>query len=328
MTDDERVAKGRELAGRLLAGAPPGRRLPPSSCARRWPTCSATCGRARTSSCEQRSLITCTVLVALGREPEQRLHFRGARNLGIERATLEAMINHVAYYAGLAGGRQRDAHARRGVGGDGRPGRPRLTWTARPIVDRVLRLGRARRGSQRSTAPSTIDGALRRRARRAALRRGSPWTCPAGTRADAEGYVERLRELVARRRRRRRGMGRAGARRPRRARRAPGRRRPGGRWTSTSCTSRGAHRGRGVARRLVAMLAAQAAAAGATRALHLGDADAQHRRRLPPHRRPPRRPAGPGAAAPASPTTSTCCCRCEAARSRRRRRQRGARRGS
>ena len=49
---------------------------------------------------EQRSLVTCTVLVALGREPEQRLHFRGARNLGIERATLEAMINHVAYYAG------------------------------------------------------------------------------------------------------------------------------------------------------------------------------------------------------------------------------------
>lgn len=48
----------------------------------------------------QRSLITCAVLVALGRESEQYLHFRGARNLGIERSTLEAMLTHVAHYAG------------------------------------------------------------------------------------------------------------------------------------------------------------------------------------------------------------------------------------
>ena len=45
-------------------------------------------------------MITCSVLTALGRENEQRLHFRGTRNLGIERTTLEAAINHVAYYAG------------------------------------------------------------------------------------------------------------------------------------------------------------------------------------------------------------------------------------
>ncbi len=48
----------------------------------------------------ERSLITCTVLVALGREPEQRLHFRGARNLGIPREKLEEVITHVAHYAG------------------------------------------------------------------------------------------------------------------------------------------------------------------------------------------------------------------------------------
>ena len=29
-----------------------------------------------------------------------RLHFRGARNLGIERSKIEAMITHVAHYAG------------------------------------------------------------------------------------------------------------------------------------------------------------------------------------------------------------------------------------
>ena len=48
----------------------------------------------------ERSLVTCTVLVALGRENEQRLHFRGARNLGIPREKLEELITHVAHYAG------------------------------------------------------------------------------------------------------------------------------------------------------------------------------------------------------------------------------------
>src|SRR5262245_66696186 len=49
---------------------------------------------------EERSLATCAVLVALARESEQRLHFRGARNLGIPRPKLEELITHVAHYAG------------------------------------------------------------------------------------------------------------------------------------------------------------------------------------------------------------------------------------
>ena len=51
-------------------------------------------------SLDQRSLITCTILVALNREAEQRIHFRGARNLGVEREALEGMIVHAAHYAG------------------------------------------------------------------------------------------------------------------------------------------------------------------------------------------------------------------------------------
>src|SRR5262245_55465899 len=47
----------------------------------------------------ERSLITCATLVALGRTNEQRLHFIGARNLGIPRAKIEEMITHVAHYA-------------------------------------------------------------------------------------------------------------------------------------------------------------------------------------------------------------------------------------
>ena len=48
----------------------------------------------------ERSLLTCAMLVALNREAEQRLHFVGARNLGISRARMEAMITHAAHYAG------------------------------------------------------------------------------------------------------------------------------------------------------------------------------------------------------------------------------------
>ncbi|MEO0465658.1 MAG: carboxymuconolactone decarboxylase family protein [Pseudomonadota bacterium] len=49
---------------------------------------------------QQRSMITCVSLVALNREAEQRIHFTGAKNLGIPRAQIEAMITHVAHYAG------------------------------------------------------------------------------------------------------------------------------------------------------------------------------------------------------------------------------------
>lgn len=49
---------------------------------------------------EERSLATLAVLVALGREAEQKIHFRGARNLGISRAKLEELLMHVAHYAG------------------------------------------------------------------------------------------------------------------------------------------------------------------------------------------------------------------------------------
>lgn len=49
---------------------------------------------------QQRSLVTLTALIALNREHELVLHFRGARNLGIARQTIEEVILHVAHYAG------------------------------------------------------------------------------------------------------------------------------------------------------------------------------------------------------------------------------------
>ena len=49
---------------------------------------------------EERSLVTCAVLTALAREPEQKVHFTGAKNLGIPREKLEEMITHIAHYSG------------------------------------------------------------------------------------------------------------------------------------------------------------------------------------------------------------------------------------
>lgn len=48
----------------------------------------------------ERSLLTCAMLVVLNREVEMRIHFTGARNLGVERKKLEEMIIHAAHYAG------------------------------------------------------------------------------------------------------------------------------------------------------------------------------------------------------------------------------------
>jgi 4-carboxymuconolactone decarboxylase len=100
MTDDERLALGRQLMGQLFAGAPAGRRLPPEMARHTTVHLFGDLWQGEDLTLQERSLITCTVLVALGRENEQRLHFRGARNLGIERAKLEAMMTHVAHYAG------------------------------------------------------------------------------------------------------------------------------------------------------------------------------------------------------------------------------------
>ena len=48
----------------------------------------------------ERELVTCTMLVALNREAEMRIHFNAAHNLGLPRTRIEGMIIHAAQYAG------------------------------------------------------------------------------------------------------------------------------------------------------------------------------------------------------------------------------------
>ncbi len=98
--DAERFATGRALAGRMFKGAPRGRPLGRRMTGYTMGHLFGDVWQGDELSVEQRSLITNTVLVALGKDAELRLHLRGARNLGIERETLEAMMIHVAHYAG------------------------------------------------------------------------------------------------------------------------------------------------------------------------------------------------------------------------------------
>ena len=48
----------------------------------------------------ERSLATCTMLFALNRPEEMRIHFTGAKNVGVERSKLVGVIAHGAHYAG------------------------------------------------------------------------------------------------------------------------------------------------------------------------------------------------------------------------------------
>ena len=47
-----------------------------------------------------RSMITVATLIALGREPELKLHLQGALRVGITRQEIQEMILHLAHYAG------------------------------------------------------------------------------------------------------------------------------------------------------------------------------------------------------------------------------------
>jgi 4-carboxymuconolactone decarboxylase len=98
--DTSKLDLGRALAARLFAGNPKVRGIHPELGRHTMEHLFGDVWQNSDLELEERELITCAVLVATGRESEQYLHFRGARNLGISRVKLEAMITHVAHYAG------------------------------------------------------------------------------------------------------------------------------------------------------------------------------------------------------------------------------------
>lgn len=92
---------GEALVSKLFAGLDnPGSEMPPDLRRYTFEHLFGDVWQGSDLELQERSMITCTVLVATSKEHEQRYHFRAARNLGITKTKLEAMITHVAHYAG------------------------------------------------------------------------------------------------------------------------------------------------------------------------------------------------------------------------------------
>ena len=94
------IEKGQAILQKLFAGATPRTALPPDFARMTVEHVFGNLWSRPGLTLEEREIVTSSVLVALGREHEQKLHFRAARNLGISRAKLEEVVMHVAHYAG------------------------------------------------------------------------------------------------------------------------------------------------------------------------------------------------------------------------------------
>src|SRR3984957_19195971 len=97
---DDRLAKGRALTAKLFAGAPRGAST--MSAKFQEYTTGHLFGdlwQGEELTLAERELITCTTLVALYRTNEQKVHFVGAKNAGVPRSKIEAMITHVEHDA-------------------------------------------------------------------------------------------------------------------------------------------------------------------------------------------------------------------------------------
>lgn len=102
MTDDDKRERGRALQRRMFEGAPRATGAPPPKAFADYSVEHLFGDVWQQTDLElpERSLITCAILVALNREHEERVHFLGAKNLGVPRSKVEAMITHAAHYAG------------------------------------------------------------------------------------------------------------------------------------------------------------------------------------------------------------------------------------
>ena len=101
-TGNDRKAKGKALARKLLAGSPAADigRVPDRFARYSVEHLFGDVWQGDDLTLEERELVTCTILVALNREAELRIHFNAAHNLGLPRTRIEGMIIQAAHYAG------------------------------------------------------------------------------------------------------------------------------------------------------------------------------------------------------------------------------------
>ena len=101
-------------------------------------------------SLRDRELITVSVIAALGRERQLRLHLRGALNAGLSREELIETFMHLAYYAGYPAGFTALAIAKEVFDAvDAEAARYRLSWTTSSVLSDTRRARmRSMRGLQ------------------------------------------------------------------------------------------------------------------------------------------------------------------------------------
>jgi 4-carboxymuconolactone decarboxylase len=98
--NENKAAKGKAVMEKLFGAVPESLPFPPRFSDYTVEHLFGDVWQGEALELEERSLLTCAVLTALAREPEQLIHFTGAKNLGVSREKLEDMITHVAHYAG------------------------------------------------------------------------------------------------------------------------------------------------------------------------------------------------------------------------------------
>ena len=108
MTEDELLAKGREIQAQLWpavaqgpGGAFPAAKLAPDFFAYVAKSAFGMLWSRPELAIRDRSLVTCAQLAALGQTEELKAHLRGALNLGITQEELTEVMMQTAIYAGV-----------------------------------------------------------------------------------------------------------------------------------------------------------------------------------------------------------------------------------
>jgi len=98
--DDSTMKAGAEIIGKMGLLAKPNSALSDDLRAHTITALFGTIWTREVLALQERSLITLASLISLNREHELRIHFRGARNLGISKEKIEEVILHLAHYSG------------------------------------------------------------------------------------------------------------------------------------------------------------------------------------------------------------------------------------
>jgi len=100
MSDNERIAQGKEVMGRLFGRIPDDAAIASDFMQVTVGNLFGDIWSRPGLALEERSMITIAALTVLGRENELKTHLHGAKNLGIPRAKVEEMMLHLAHYGG------------------------------------------------------------------------------------------------------------------------------------------------------------------------------------------------------------------------------------